>query len=90
VVIIQASPAGISLPSPEYYKDEGIMQKYQATVQAVLGAFVPGFKSVAGAGQQAAAVVALEKKIAAITPPPEDQQDVTVSITENSAICNQS
>lgn len=78
-MIIQASPAGLVLPSPEYYEDEEIVQKYQDTLEAVFSKLLPKEGGWKRADKLAKSVVDLEKKIAAVTPPPEDQQDVTVS-----------
>lgn len=80
VVIIQASPAGLTLPSPEYYEDEDTVEKYQAMLGEVFESFLPSNSSRKHSSKLAMSVVDLEKKIAAITPPPEDQQDVTVSL----------
>ncbi|ORY64027.1 peptidase family M13 [Pseudomassariella vexata] len=77
VVIIQASPAGLTLPSPEYYEDADTTQQYQDMLQAVFSAFIPGNSSRDDAAKLAQSVVDLERKIAEATPPPEDQQDVT-------------
>ncbi|KAI4592639.1 hypothetical protein KJ359_010541 [Pestalotiopsis sp. 9143b] len=77
VVIIQASPAGLTLPSPEYYEDEDTVEKYQAMLGEVFASFLPSNSSRKHSSKLAKSVVDLEKKIAAITPPPEDQQDVT-------------
>ncbi|KAI1846488.1 hypothetical protein JX266_007385 [Neoarthrinium moseri] len=77
LVIIQASPGGISLPSPEYYDDKDTIHKYEETLSAVFGKLLPNKKAQAQADKLAKSVVELEKKIAAVTPPPEDQQDVT-------------
>ncbi|KAI1388799.1 endothelin-converting enzyme 1 [Hypoxylon trugodes] len=77
VVIIQASPAGLSLPSPEYYQDNNTVSSYQATLGELFATFLPSNSSKSAAKELAQSVVDLEKKIAAITPPPEDQSDVT-------------
>ncbi|KAI0181405.1 endothelin-converting enzyme 1 [Hypoxylon sp. FL1284] len=77
VVIIQAYPAGLSLPSPEYYQDNDTIATYQAMLGEVFSALLPTNSSRASAKQLAQSVVDLETKIAAVTPPPEDQSDVT-------------
>ncbi|KAH8198724.1 hypothetical protein TruAng_007088 [Truncatella angustata] len=77
LVIIQASPAGITLPSPEYYEDVDTIKKYQETLEAVFSKLHPIDQARKHADKLAEAVVDLEKKIARVTPPPEDQQDVT-------------
>ncbi|KAI0395968.1 peptidase family M13 [Xylariaceae sp. FL0594] len=91
VVIIQASPAGYNLPSPEYYQDEKVVEEYQTAMADVFSSLLPTESSRKSASKLAQAVVDLEKKIAAITPPPEDQQDVTktyniVKVSEASTI----
>lgn len=78
VVIIQASPAGLTLPSPEYYQDNDTVTMYQAMLEEVFASLLPANTSKVSA-ELARSVVDLEKKIAEITPPPEDQSDVTVS-----------
>ncbi|KAK6085991.1 endothelin-converting enzyme [Seiridium cupressi] len=77
VVIIQLSPGGLGLPSPEYYQDDETVQKYQAMLEAVFSKLLPSEVDRKRANATANSVVELEKKIAAITPAPEDQQDVT-------------
>ncbi|KAI1460816.1 endothelin-converting enzyme 1 [Annulohypoxylon moriforme] len=77
VVIIQAYPAGLSLPSPEYYQDDDTVASYQTMLGEVFAALLPTNSSRASAQELAQSVIDLEKKIAAITPPPEDQSDVT-------------
>ncbi|OTA53412.1 peptidase family M13 [Hypoxylon sp. EC38] len=77
VVIVQAYPAGLSLPSPEYYRDNDTVSTYQAMLGEVFSSLLPTNSSRASAKQLAQSVVDLEKKIATITPPPEDQSDVT-------------
>ncbi|ETS84676.1 hypothetical protein PFICI_02701 [Pestalotiopsis fici W106-1] len=77
VVIIQASPAGLTLPSPEYYEDKDTLEKYQAMLEEVFVGLLPSNATRKHSSKLAKSVVDLEKKIAAITPPPEDQQDVT-------------
>lgn len=79
MVIIQASPAGFNLPSPEYYQDEKTVKEYQTAMEEVFSLLLPTEASRKSASKLAQAVVDLEKKIAALTPPPEDMQDVTVS-----------
>jgi predicted metalloendopeptidase len=78
VVIIQASPAGFNLPSPEYYQDDKTVKEYQTAMEEVFNSLLPTESSRNSAPKLAQAVVDLEKKIAAITPPREDMQDVTV------------
>jgi endothelin-converting enzyme len=89
VVIIQASPYGITLPSPEYYEDKDTIQKYESTMSEVFASLLPSSGPRKKADQLARSVVDLEKKIASVTPPPEDQQDVTVrfALTNLRAIC---
>ncbi|CAJ2511492.1 Uu.00g071170.m01.CDS01 [Anthostomella pinea] len=77
IVIVQSSPAGLSLPSPEYYSDNDTVNRYQSMLSEVFGALLPTNSSKRSAPQLAQSVVDLEKQIAAATPPPEDQQDVT-------------
>ncbi|KAI1447479.1 endothelin-converting enzyme 1 [Annulohypoxylon stygium] len=77
VVIIQAYPSGLSLPSPEYYQDNDTVALYQAMLGEVFAALLPTNSSKASAQDLAQSVIDFEKKIAAITPPPEDQSDVT-------------
>jgi endothelin-converting enzyme len=77
VVIIQATPAGLTLPSPEYYQNKKIVGQYVDTMGKVLGSFLPRNASRKTASKLAQAVVDFETKIAAATPPTEDQQDVT-------------
>lgn len=79
MVIIQASPAGYNLPSPEYYDDDDTVSQYQIMIGQVFGSLLPTAASRDSATKLAQSVVALEKKIAALTPPPEVQQDITVS-----------
>lgn len=78
VVIVQAYPAGLTLPSPEYYQDNDTIATYQAMLGEVFGALLPSNSSKASAKQLAQSVIDFEKKVAEITPPPEDQSDVTV------------
>ncbi|KAI0427848.1 peptidase family M13 [Xylaria sp. FL1042] len=77
VVIIQATPAGYNLPSPEYYGDNDTVKQYQGTLEQVFSSLLPTAASRKSATKLAQSVVELEKKIAALTPPPEDRQDVT-------------
>ncbi|KAI1761697.1 endothelin-converting enzyme 1 [Hypoxylon sp. FL1150] len=77
VVIIQAFPRGLSLPSPEYYQDTDTIVTYQAMLEDVFSALLPTNSSRASAKELAKSVVELEAKIASFTPPPEDQSDVT-------------
>ncbi|KAI1376163.1 endothelin-converting enzyme 1 [Hypoxylon crocopeplum] len=77
VVIIQAYPAGLVLPSPEYYEDNDTLSTYQSMLGEVFATLLPTNSSKSSAKQLAESVVDLEKKIAAATPPPEDQSDVT-------------
>ncbi|KAI5863380.1 endothelin-converting enzyme 1 [Durotheca rogersii] len=77
VVIIQASPAGLSLPSPEYYQDDDTVGAFQTMLGDVFANLLPKTASKASAEELAQSVVDLEKKIAGITPPPGDQSDVT-------------
>ncbi|KAI1135264.1 endothelin-converting enzyme 1 [Hypoxylon sp. FL0543] len=77
VVIVQGYPAGLSLPSPEYYQDNDTVSTYQAMLGEVFSSLLPTNSSKASAEQLAHSVIDFEKKIAAVTPPPEDQSDVT-------------
>ncbi|OTB04317.1 hypothetical protein M426DRAFT_320912 [Hypoxylon sp. CI-4A] len=77
VIIVQAYPAGLSLPSPEYYEDEDTINSYQDMLGKVFSSLLPTNSSKASAKDLAQSVIDLEKKIAAITPPNEDQSDVT-------------
>ncbi|KAI0200603.1 peptidase family M13 [Astrocystis sublimbata] len=77
VVIVQASPAGLSLPSPEYYQDNQTVKQYQEMLGQVFSSLLPTTSSRKSATKLANSVIELEKKIAALTPPPEDSQDVT-------------
>ncbi|KAI8624050.1 peptidase family M13 [Xylariaceae sp. FL1651] len=77
VVIIQAVPAGLSLPSPEYYQQNDTVEQYQAMLAEVFASLLPTAASRKAATKLAQSVIELEKKIAGVTPPPEDQQDVT-------------
>ncbi|KAI0878787.1 peptidase family M13 [Hypoxylon argillaceum] len=77
VVIIQATPAGYNLPSPEYYEDDDTVKQYQAMLAQVFSSLLPTAASRQSATQLSQSVVELEKQIAALTPPPEDGQDVT-------------
>ena len=81
VVIVQAYPAGLTLPSPEYYKDDDTISTYQTMLEEVFTNLLPTSSSKSSAKQLAQSVIDLEKKIATVTPPPEDQADVTVSKT---------
>ncbi|KAI0161414.1 peptidase family M13 [Xylariaceae sp. FL1272] len=76
-VIIQAFPAGLTLPSPEYYHENDTIKQYQAMLEEVFQSFLPTNASKKSSAKLAQAVIDLEKKIASVTPPPEDQQDVT-------------
>ncbi|KAI1328615.1 peptidase family M13 [Xylariaceae sp. FL0255] len=77
VVIIQASPRGITLPSPEYYQDKATVDRYQAMLEEILASFIPTANSKKSAPKLAQGVVDLEKKMASVMPPKEDMQDVT-------------
>ncbi|KAK6955600.1 hypothetical protein Daesc_003242 [Daldinia eschscholtzii] len=77
VVIVQAYPAGLTLPSPEYYKDKDTVSSYETMLGEVFASLLPTNSSRSSAKQLAQSVIDLEKKIAAVTPPPEDQADVT-------------
>ncbi|KAI0853671.1 endothelin-converting enzyme 1 [Daldinia vernicosa] len=77
VVIVQAYPAGLTLPSPEYYQDNDTVSKYETMLGDVFTSLLPNTSSKSSAKELAQSVVELEKKIAAATPPPEDQSDVT-------------
>ncbi|KAI1344016.1 endothelin-converting enzyme 1 [Xylariaceae sp. FL0016] len=77
VVIVQAFPSGLSLPSPEYYQDNDTVKNYQSMLEEVFGALLPSNSSRAASAKISQSVIDFEKKIADITPPPEDQQDVT-------------
>ncbi|KAI2631671.1 peptidase family M13 [Xylaria nigripes] len=77
VVIIQAMPAGYSLPSPEYYHENDTVIQYQSMLSEVFASLLPTVNSKKSATKLAQSVVEFEKKIAALTPPPEDRQDVT-------------
>jgi endothelin-converting enzyme len=79
VVIIQASPAGYNLPSPEYYQENDTVTQYGTMLGKVFDYLLPTAVSRKSATKLAQSVVELEKKIAALTPPPEDRQDITVS-----------
>lgn len=77
VVIVQAYPAGLTLPTVESYQDNDTISLYQSMLEQVLATFLPTLK--VSAKELAQSVIELEKKIAAITPPVEEQADVTVS-----------
>ncbi|KAI1805706.1 endothelin-converting enzyme 1 [Daldinia bambusicola] len=77
VVIIQGYPAGLSLPSPEYYQDKDTVNAYETMLGEVFASLLPTNSSKSSAKKLAQSVIDLEKKIAAATPPPEDQSDVT-------------
>ncbi|KAI0096493.1 endothelin-converting enzyme 1 [Daldinia grandis] len=77
VVIIQAYPAGLTLPSPEYYQDNDTVSKYETMLGEIFTSLLPSKSSKSSAKELAQSVIELEKKIAAATPPPEDQSDVT-------------
>ncbi|OTB16113.1 hypothetical protein K445DRAFT_317105 [Daldinia sp. EC12] len=77
VVIVQAYPAGLTLPSPEYYKDKDTVSSYETMLGEVFASLLLTNSSRSSAKQLAQSVIDLEKKIAAVTPPPEDQADVT-------------
>ncbi|KAL7623935.1 hypothetical protein AAE478_005492 [Parahypoxylon ruwenzoriense] len=77
VVIVQAWPSGLSLPSPEYYQDDDTVDTYQTMLGEVFANLLPTNSSKASAKKLAQSVVDLEKKIAEITPAPEDESDVT-------------
>lgn len=79
VAIVQAYPAGLTLPSPEYYQDNDTVSKYEAMLGEIFTSLLPSKSSKSSAKELAQSVIELEKKIAAATPPPEDQSDVTVS-----------
>ena len=75
---MQAFPSGLTLPSPEYYKDNETLSSYEKTLEAVFSTLLPHETWRKSAAVLAKAVADLEVKIAKITPPPEDLQDVTV------------
>ncbi|KAF3070925.1 Endothelin-converting enzyme 1 [Daldinia childiae] len=77
VVIVQAYPAGLTLPSPEYYQDNDTVSKYETMLGDIFTSLLPSKSSKSSAKELAQSVIELEKKIAAATPPPEDQSDVT-------------
>ncbi|KAI1657459.1 endothelin-converting enzyme 1 [Daldinia decipiens] len=77
VVIVQAYPAGLTLPSPEYYQDNDTVSKYETMLGEIFTGLLPSTSSKSSAKELAQSVIELEKKIAAVTPPPEDQSDVT-------------
>lgn len=77
VVIVQAYPAGLTLPTVESYQDNDTISLYQSMLEQVLATFLPTLK--VSAKELARSVIEFEKKIAAITPPVEEQADVTVS-----------
>ncbi|KAH7025254.1 endothelin-converting enzyme [Microdochium trichocladiopsis] len=77
LLIVQAFPDGITLPSPEYYKDKDTLASYQKLLEEVFSTLLPHETWKKSASVLAKAVVELEVKIAEITPPPEDLQDVT-------------
>ncbi|KAI1471624.1 endothelin-converting enzyme 1 [Daldinia caldariorum] len=77
VVIIQGYPAGLTLPSPEYYHDKDTVSTYETMLGEVFASLLPTNSSRSSAKQLAQSVIDFEKKIAAATPSPEDQSDVT-------------
>ncbi|KAI8964961.1 endothelin-converting enzyme 1 [Daldinia sp. FL1419] len=77
VVIIQAFPGELSLPSPEYYQDNDTLSKYETVLGEVFTSLLPTSSSKSSAKQLAKSVIELEKKIAVVTPPLQDQSDVT-------------
>jgi endothelin-converting enzyme len=90
VVVEVASPNPIGLPAKDYYKDDNVVQSYEATLTQVLEALHPapkGEHSNAYASwmqfdqikKYAHEVVELEKKLAAASPDAEDRDDVNVS-----------
>lgn len=78
LVIIQAFPAGLSLPSPEYYADNDTVKLFHSVLEEVFSSLLPAKSARNSASKIAQSVIELEKQIAEITPPVEDQQDVTV------------
>ena len=80
---MQAFPDGITLPSPEYYKDKDTLASYEKLLEEVFSGLLPHDSWKKSASVLAKAVVEFEVKIAKITPPPEDLQDVTVRIARN-------
>lgn len=80
---MQAFPDGITLPSPEYYKDQDTLASYEKLLEDVFSSLLPHDSWKKSASVLAKAVVELEVKIAKITPPPEDLQDVTVCTTRD-------
>ncbi|KAI1438679.1 peptidase family M13 [Xylaria sp. CBS 124048] len=77
VVIIQATPAGYNLPSPEYYHHNETVDQYQDTLEQVFASLLPTATTKKSAVKLARSVVDFEKKVAALAPLPEDSQDVT-------------
>jgi len=77
LLIVQAFPDGITLPSPEYYKDQDTLASYERLLEEVFSGLLPHDSWKKSASVLAKAVVEFEVKIAKITPPPEDLQDVT-------------
>ncbi|KAI0013339.1 endothelin-converting enzyme 1 [Xylariaceae sp. FL0662B] len=77
VVIIQAAPPELTLPSLGLYQDDEVLSLYQKMLGEVFSTLLPTNSSKAAASRLAQAVVEIEKKIAAVTPSPDDQSDVT-------------
>ncbi|KXJ97112.1 endothelin-converting enzyme [Microdochium bolleyi] len=77
LLIVQAFPDGITLPSPEYYKDNDTLASYEKLLGEVFSTLLPHDTWRKSAPVLAKAVVDFEAQIARITPPPEDLQDVT-------------
>lgn len=77
---MQAFPDGITLPSPEYYKEKTTLASYEKLLDEVFSTLLPHETWRKSAAVLAKAVVEFETQIAKITPPPEDLQDVTVSV----------
>lgn len=89
VVVVQvAAPYTIGLPAKDYYKDENVLQSYEATLSDVLEALHREGSSGADASwikfdqirEFAHDVVDFEKKLAAASPNAEDRDAVDVSL----------
>lgn len=74
VVVQVSSPWRIGLPAKDYYKDDGVVKKYEDALSQVIAALYPDHKH-----DYAHEVVEFEKKLAAASPDAEDMNDVTVS-----------
>lgn len=91
VVVVQAaSPNPIGLPAKDYYKDDSVLQTYEATLAQVLRDLHPGHKDGNSKPyakwiefdqikQYAHELVEFEKKLADVSPDAEDRDDVDVS-----------